>query len=99
MRPSATRLGLRVASVLVFAGLNLGCSRSSADGTAGASSSPPLAPTPVLTAPSLPSTPSVAAGPDSVLTAEDAEEAAEHRITEQNLESELDRLEREIQAE
>jgi hypothetical protein len=34
-----------------------------------------------------------------VLTPEDAEEDAAHRITEQNLESELDRLEREIQAE
>lgn len=34
-----------------------------------------------------------------VLTPEDAEEDAAHRITERNLESELDRLEREIQAE
>jgi hypothetical protein len=34
-----------------------------------------------------------------VPTPEDVEDAAEHRITEQNLESELDRLEREIQAE
>jgi hypothetical protein len=49
--------------------------------------------------PSLGSAPTVTPGPDSVLTAEDAEDAAEHRITEQNLESELDRLEREIQAE
>jgi hypothetical protein len=35
----------------------------------------------------------------AVPTPEDVEDAAEHRITEQNLESELDRLEREIQAE
>jgi hypothetical protein len=37
------------------------------------------------------------AGP--ILTPEDVEPETEHRITEQNLESELDRLEREIQAE
>jgi len=34
-----------------------------------------------------------------VPTPEDAEDDAQHRITDQNLESELDRLEREIQAE
>jgi hypothetical protein len=34
-----------------------------------------------------------------VLTPEDVEPDTERRITEQNLESELDRLEREIQAE
>jgi hypothetical protein len=37
-------------------------------------------------------------GPE-VLTPEDMEPDAERRITEQNLESELDRLEREIQGE
>lgn len=41
--------------------------------------------------------PLASAGP--VLTPEDVEAETEHRITEQNLESELDRLEREIQAE
>jgi hypothetical protein len=46
-----------------------------------------------------PEAPSAAPGGGPVLTPEDAEDAAEHRITEQNLESELDRLEREIQAE
>ena len=39
------------------------------------------------------------AGTRSLPTPEDAEEDAAHRITEQNLESELDRLELEIQAE
>ena len=100
MRPT-TRLRLGMAGLLALAGLATACSRSSGDGTttSGSGSSTPLAPPPVLPAPSLASAPSVAPGPDSVLTAEDAEEAAEHRITEQNLESELDRLEREIQAE
>jgi hypothetical protein len=37
--------------------------------------------------------------PSPVLIQEDAEDDAARRITEQNLESELDRLEREIQAE
>jgi hypothetical protein len=41
----------------------------------------------------------LAAGASPVLTPEDLESETEHRITEQNLESELDRLEREIQAE
>jgi hypothetical protein len=41
--------------------------------------------------------PGSAAGP--ILTPEDVEVETEQRITEQNLESELDRLEREIQAE
>jgi hypothetical protein len=46
-----------------------------------------------------PEAPSAAPAVTPVLTPEDVEDAAEHRITEQNLESELDRLEREIQAE
>lgn len=101
MKPLAAHWGLRVACALTFSGLALACSRPSGDATAGSGSSAPLSPPPVLAAPSLGSAPSVALppAPDSVLTAEDAEEAAEHRITEQNLESELDRLEREIQAE
>jgi hypothetical protein len=45
-----------------------------------------------------PAAPSSSA-PALIPTPEDAEEDAAHRITEQNLESELDRLEREIQAE
>lgn len=89
------------AVALALASLTAACSRSSGDGSSGAGSvtPAPLAPPPALPAPSLGSAPALAPGPDSVLTAEDAEEAAEHRITEQNLESELDRLEREIQAE
>jgi hypothetical protein len=90
-----------VIGLLVLASLVAACSRSSGDSAtgSGSGSSAPLAPPPALPASSLASAPAVAPGPDSVLTAEDAEEAAEHRITEQNLESELDRLEREIQAE
>ncbi len=91
----------RVAAALALASVVAACSRSSGDGATGAVSgaSAPLPPTPALPVPSLGSAPTVTPGPDSVLTAEDAEDAAEHRITEQNLESELDRLEREIQAE
>jgi hypothetical protein len=99
MTRQVPRLRLGIASVLALASLAVACSRSSGDSTTGSGSSAPLAPPPALPAPSLASAPAVAPGPDSVLTAEDAEEAAEHRITEQNLESELDRLEREIQAE
>lgn len=97
MRRPGLWLGCVVAVALTS--LAAGCSRSSGDGTTGSATSVPLAPPPALPAPSLASAPALAPGPDSVLTAEDAEEAAEHRITEQNLESELDRLEREIQAE
>ena len=101
MRRRASRLSLGAAGLLALASLGPACSRSPGDGTASSGSGmpAPLSPPPALPAASLASTPSVAPGPDSVLTAEDAEEAAEHRITEQNLESELDRLEREIQAE
>jgi hypothetical protein len=71
------------------------CSRSSGDGPPQEASSKaenaPRGGSPSSEAP-LPS-----AGP--VLTPEDVEAETEHRITEQNLESELDRLEREIQSE
>lgn len=92
-----------IASGLVAFGLAAGCSRRSDGGegataaTAGASST--LLPTP-RTASAAPGV--VSASPGAVLpvpTPEDAEEDAAHRITDQNLESELDRLEREIQAE
>jgi hypothetical protein len=72
-----------------------GCSRSSTD----------TAPTPASTAPSVvTSSPSLApppatTDPVAIPTPEDLEEDSAHRITEKNLESELDRLEREIQAE
>ncbi len=79
-----------------------GCSRpSSGDGPSPPpSASAPAAP---LASP-LPGSAATAAAPtspskDLVLTPEDAEVDAAHRITDQNLESELDRLEREIQAE
>lgn len=75
-----------------------GCSRPGGDGTG--SSAAPTAPGVPLSAPSLtPDAPSATPSGGPLLTPEDAEDDAEHRITEQNLESELDRLEREIQAE
>ncbi len=85
-------------AVLCVAG---GCSRpSSSEGSAatGATSSPLLLPPPPAPASVVvPQTSAASANP--VLTPEDAEDSAAHRITDQNLESELDRLEREIQAE
>lgn len=81
---------------LLVAGL--GCSRPSGDGSGASASSTPAAPP--LAAPSLsPQAPSATPSDRPVLTPEDAEDAAERRITDQNLESELDRLEREIQGE
>jgi hypothetical protein len=84
---------------LVGPGLLLcfGCSRSSGEPSPSPSSAPLTAPT----ATPAPGPEASAASPSDspVLTPEDVEDAAEHRITEQNLESELDRLEREIQAE
>ncbi len=77
----------------------LGCSRSSGDSSADtrpSASRPPSALPPLLPGSAEAPGPT---GTGSVLTPEDAEEDAAHRITEQNLESELDRLEREIQAE
>ncbi|MDF3067857.1 MAG: hypothetical protein K0R38_3458 [Polyangiaceae bacterium] len=72
------------------------CARPSTE----AQNDSPLPSASAAPAPPLPSSPepSTALSPP-VLTPEDAEEDAAHRITEQNLESELDRLEREIQAE
>jgi hypothetical protein len=72
-----------------------GCSRPSDDlprgqGTARVQPAPPL---------SASAAQKLEAGVSPVLTPEDVESETEHRITEQNLESELDRLEREIQAE
>jgi hypothetical protein len=75
----------------------MGCSRAPggdaphADGSAPVATGPLVVPTPS----DMPASPS--AGP--ILTPEDVEPETERRITEQNLESELDRLEREIQAE
>jgi hypothetical protein len=77
--------------------LLLGCSRSGDSSTdaRGTTSAPVHRPLP----PPLPASAEAPLGAGSVLTPEDAEDDAAHRITEQNLESELDRLEREIQAE
>jgi hypothetical protein len=89
---SLLRAGALVASLsLPFAG----CSRPSGDAPRGEGST--------VTRPAPPLTASAAEGPvgavGPVLTPEDVEPETEQRITEQNLESELDRLEREIQAE
>lgn len=71
------------------------CSRSGGEGPSQeASRKSENAPS---SAPPASEAPLPSAGP--VLTPEDVEAETEHRITEQNLESELDRLEREIQAE
>jgi hypothetical protein len=90
----------RTLTLLMMTGLLGGCSRPSSQGVPSASVPALSSPAPVLTPSAmLPEAPSAVAGMTPVLTPEDAEDAAEHRITEQNLESELDRLEREIQAE
>ncbi|HXK20342.1 MAG TPA: hypothetical protein VNG33_21175 [Polyangiaceae bacterium] len=103
MRQSVA-VGLRaVCSTALLVATVGGCSRPS--GNDPSSHAPASAATPGVRPPSqpVPAAPSsaVSAGPSPglVLTPEDAEDAAEHRISEQNLESELDRLEREIQAE
>jgi hypothetical protein len=84
------RAGCAVLGLLLLA-----CSRSSGD---AAPSSEPSTPGPSSVGPTNPGeAPAASAGP--ILTPEDVEAETEHRITEQNLESELDRLEREIQAE
>ena len=84
-----------VSCLLVALLLVPACSRSGSEGPSPEASrkseNAPSSTPPASEAP-LPS-----AGP--VLTPEDVEAETEHRITEQNLESELDRLEREIQAE
>jgi hypothetical protein len=90
------RLTLLAASTLLFAG----CSRPNTEDAPSAMVPTPSAPAAVLTPSAvLPEAPSAVPSLAPVLTPEDAEDAAEHQITEQNLESELDRLEREIQAE
>jgi hypothetical protein len=89
------------ARLVVVAFLLAACSRSP-----GTEASPDAAPQrSQASLPSAPSSPALpaptpnASSEGPVLTPEDAEEDAAHRITERNLESELDRLEREIQAE
>jgi hypothetical protein len=83
--------------LVVLTLLALGCSRPSGEASPSSSSVPLTAPT---APPSLSPAGSVLGPSDApVPTPEDVEDAAERRITEQNLESELDRLEREIQAE
>ena len=82
----------------LLCGAGSACSRPSADGS-GASASPTLAAPPPGVPSVSPGAPSATPSGSPVLTPEDAEDDAEHRITDQNLESELDRLEREIQAE
>ena len=85
-----TRSGWLVAGLLL-----LGCSRSSGGDTAP--SAAPAASGPRAGLSNSGEAPAASAGP--ILTPEDVEAETEQRITEQNLESELDRLEREIQAE
>ena len=84
---------LLVGSLLAL--VALACSRSSGDPAPQRAASG--SPTAGLGAQGASEAPLPSAGP--VLTPEDVEAETEHRITEQNLESELDRLEREIQAE
>ena len=87
---------LRAGALVALLSLpSAGCSRPSgeaprADGSAVVQAAPPL----TASAAERP-----AATVNPVLTPEDVEPETEHRITEQNLESELDRLEREIQGE
>jgi hypothetical protein len=70
----------------------LGCSRPESAPAAGSQpNSSAKTPRAISAAPSL--------VPSSALTPPDVEDDAAQHITEQNLESELDRLEREIQAE
>jgi hypothetical protein len=84
----------RLATVACFAVIALGgCSRGSDSEVRPAPSS---APSPATPAPQS-AAPSAAASAPTVLVPDDAETDVEHRITEQNLESELDRLEREIE--
>jgi hypothetical protein len=81
---------------LMLAVLLAGCSKPSPDGPAPEASQA-RAPVSIYPSGSAPEAPGSTAPP--ILTPEDVEAETEHRITEQNLESELDRLEREIQAE
>jgi hypothetical protein len=72
------------------------CSRSSTSDAPRLDGSAPATPVPAASAAN---EPGVTGNAGPILTPEDVEPETEHRITEQNLESELDRLEREIQAE
>lgn len=91
----------RALCALVLATFVVGaCSRSpSTEARQDAAPQRSQGPGPAPPAPPAPALQASASSEPSVLTPEDAEEDAAHRITEQNLESELDRLEREIQAE
>ncbi len=87
---------LRGASALLL--VMAGCSRAPAGGDSPhTDGSAPVTAPPSIASPLAEVAVPPGAGP--VLTPEDVEPETEHRITEQNLESELDRLEREIQAE
>ena len=88
---SPARIGTCLVAALLLAPA---CSRSS-DGSLQEASS--KAENAASSGPRASEAPLGSAGP--VLTPEDVEAETEHRITEENLESELDRLEREIQAE
>jgi hypothetical protein len=80
-------------------GLALGCSRPKDDATLRSATPPlPTAQTPSTAPPAISASPAPT-GTGALPTPEDEEEDSAHRITEKNLESELDRLEREIQAE
>lgn len=93
---------IRIAIAATLLAAVAGCSKPSG-GPGGLSSAPAsaasLAPPPAQASSAPSEAASATPSQGLVLTPEDAEDAAEHRITEQNLESELDRLEREIQAE
>lgn len=80
-------------ALLLFAA---GCSRAPGGDAPHADGSASVATRPLASTPA-----DIAASPNAgpILTPEDVEPETERRITEQNLESELDRLEREIQAE
>jgi hypothetical protein len=77
--------------------LLLACSRSGGDAAPAREHAPSGTASGLLGSTPSSEAPLGSAGP--VLTPEDVEAETEHRITEQNLESELDRLEREIQGE
>lgn len=85
-------------ALLSFAALvGSGCSRPTGDAPRADGSA--VAGPPATQTASAAQGPATGASAGPVLTPEDVEAETEHRITEQNLESELDRLEREIQAE
>jgi len=83
----------RCALILAFMGLALACSKSRTEvAPTAASSSAMQAQAPALTS----AEPTTRVADDVVPTEEDFEEEAEHKITAQNLEAELDQLEKEI---